>query len=173
MLVIMSLLKSERAHLLEERAQLYYRAISTLLDTWNQWRSTGSTSRVQSTIPFDRVVQVWAAVASWMRRTRPTGVVHRAQLIRQLERVLAEKEYAEVGDDAQQGAETYLRRGSRGGLLELRATKMFAFWHSTSRNFFLQLNSRHRAVAPSTVYSHYEAIQGGVRLFCSLLDMSD
>lgn len=134
MLVIISLIRYEKARLPEERVQLYNRAVNTLMDTWNQWRSQQAKEIGGVTLPLDRLIRVWGAVAEWMRREKPTGVVHRAELKRELVRVLEEKEYDE--DTPEATAEAYLRAAAdRAGLLEERGFEIFGFWHPTFEEF--------------------------------------
>lgn len=134
MLVIISLIRYEKARLPEERVQLYNRAVNTLMDTWNQWRSRQAKELGGATLPLDRLIRVWGAVAEWMRREKPTGVVHRAELKRELVRVLEEKEYDEETPEAT--AEAYLRAAAdRAGLLEERGIEIFGFWHPTFEEF--------------------------------------
>jgi HEAT repeat protein len=134
MLVIISLIRYEKARLPEERVQLYNRAVNTLMDTWNQWRSLQAKELGGAMLPLDRLIRVWGAVAEWMRREKPTGVVHRAELKRELVRVLVEKEYDE--DTPEATAEAYLRAAAdRAGLLEERGFEIFGFWHPTFEEF--------------------------------------
>lgn len=134
MLVIISLIRYERARLPEERVQLYNRAVNTLMDTWNQWRSLPGKDVGGALLPLDRLTRVWGAVAEWMRRNKPTGVVHRAELKRELIRVLEEKEFDE--DTPEATAESYLKAAAdRAGLLEERGFDIFAFWHPTFEEF--------------------------------------
>jgi HEAT repeats/NACHT domain len=134
MLVIISLIRYEKARLPEERVQLYNRAVNTLMDTWNQWRSRQAKDIGGATLPLDRLIRVWGAVAEWMRREKPTGVVHRAELKRELVCVLEEKEYDE--DTPEATAEAYLRAAAdRAGLLEERGIEIFGFWHPTFEEF--------------------------------------
>jgi hypothetical protein len=134
MLVIVSLVRHERTRLPEERVQLYHRAVNTLMDTWNQWRSQLGRDVAGTMLPLDRLVRVWGAIAEWTRRERPTGVVHRAELKRKLVEVLRDREYAER--DAEETAESYLRAAAdRAGILEERGQDIFAFWHPTFEEF--------------------------------------
>lgn len=69
-----------------------------------------------------------------MRRTKPTGVIHRAELKRKLVEVLKNYEYDE--DDPGATAESYLNAAAnRAGLLEERGPGIFAFWHPTFEEF--------------------------------------
>jgi hypothetical protein len=133
MLVIVSLIRYERARLPEERVQLYHKAVNTLMDTWNQWRSRLGREVGGTTLPVDRLVRVWGAVAEWTRRERNTGVFHRAELKRRLVEVLREQEH---DGDPQPTAESYLRAAAhRAGILEERGPDVFAFWHPTFEEF--------------------------------------
>lgn len=134
MLVIVSLIRYERTRLPEERVQLYQRAVNTLMDTWNQWRSQLGRDAGGVMLPLDRLVRVWGAVAEWTRRERNTGVVHRAELKRKLVEVLRDREYADR--NAEETAESYLRAAAdRAGILEERGQDIFAFWHPTFEEF--------------------------------------
>jgi HEAT repeat protein len=69
-----------------------------------------------------------------MRRTKPTGVIHRVELKRKLVEVLKYYEYDE--DDPGATAESYLNAAAnRAGLLEERGPGIFAFWHPTFEEF--------------------------------------
>lgn len=134
MLVIVSFIRYEKARLPEERVQLYSAAVNTLMDTWNHWRSQLGRDAGGATLPLDRLVRVWGAVAEWTRRTRNTGVVHRAELKRKLVEILREREYDD--EDPEATAEAYLRAAAdRAGLLEERGPDIFAFWHPTFEEF--------------------------------------
>ncbi|HEY7770781.1 HEAT repeat domain-containing protein [Longimicrobium sp.] len=134
MLVIVSLIRYEKARLPEERVQLYNKAVNTLMDTWNHWRSLPGKDVGGVTLPLDRLVPVWGAIAEWTRRTNNTGIMHRAELKRRLVEVLEQREYDE--DDADATAESYLRAAAdRAGLIEERGTNIFAFWHPTFEEF--------------------------------------
>jgi hypothetical protein len=134
MLVIVSLIRYERARLPDERVQLYHKAVNTLMDTWNQWRSRLGREVGGTTLPVDRLVRVWGAVAEWTRRERNTGVFHRAELKRRLVEVLRTQEYDD--GDPEATAESYLRAAAqRAGILEERGTDVFAFWHPTFEEF--------------------------------------
>jgi hypothetical protein len=134
MLVIVSLIRHERTRLPEERVQLYHRAVNTLMDTWNQWRSQLGHDAGGVALPLDRLVRVWGAIAEWTRRERNTGVVHRAELKRKLVEVLRDREYVER--DAEATADSYLRAAAdRAGILEERGQDIFAFWHPTFEEF--------------------------------------
>jgi hypothetical protein len=134
MLVIVSLIRYEELRLPEKRVQLYNRAVATLLDTWNIWRSQPRCSVGGVVLPLDRLVRVWAGIAAWARAEKPTGLLHRPELLRRLIRVLAQHEYDE--EDPEATAESYLKAASEhAGLLEERATGVFAFWHSTFEEF--------------------------------------
>lgn len=134
MLVILALIRHERTRLPQERVQLYNRAVSTLVDTWNRGRSLAGIDVGGVHLPLERMVRVWGAVAEWTRRARPAGVVHRAELKRKLVEILREREYDE--DDPEATAESYLNAAAdRAGLLEERGRDIFAFWHPTFEEF--------------------------------------
>ncbi|MCA1603986.1 MAG: NACHT domain-containing protein, partial [Acidobacteria bacterium] len=136
MLVIISLLRYEHARLPQQRVQLYNRAVRTLLETWNVWRSQlAGAGEVDGTeLSPERLISVWGEVAEWTRRTKPTGIMHRAELKRELVRILRDQELDE--DDPEATAESYLRAATqRAGLLEERGAEVFAFWHATFEEF--------------------------------------
>lgn len=134
MLVIVSLIRYERTRLPEKRVQLYHRAVNTLMDTWNQWRSQLGLEPGGVALPLDRMIRVWGAVAAWTRRERNTGVVHRAELRRRLVEVLREREYADR--EAEDTAESYLRAAAgQAGILEERGPDVYAFWHPSFEEF--------------------------------------
>jgi HEAT repeat protein len=134
MLVIVLLIRQEQARLPEERVQLYNRAVNTLMDTWNQWRSLPGKDMGGVLLPLARLVPVWGAIAEWTRRSKPTGVMHQAELKRELVCVLREHEFDEESPEAT--AESYLKAAAeRAGLLEERAAGYFAFWHPTFEEF--------------------------------------
>jgi hypothetical protein len=165
MLVIISLIRYERAHLSEERVQLYNRAISTLLDTWNQWRSSLARDVRERPIPFDRLIPVWASVAAWMRAEKPTGVVHREELKRRLRKVIVAKELDQ--DDSAELAERYLAMAASSGLLEERANDIFAFWHPTFEEYLAAVDLSTPTGASIKAILPSGAILAGGRLFCS------
>jgi hypothetical protein len=134
MLVIVSLIRYEKARLPEERVQLYNKAVNTLMDTWNHWRSLPGKDVGGVTLPLGRLVRVWGTIAEWTRRTNNTGIMHRAELKLQLVQVLKRPEYDE--EDPEATAESYLRAAAdRAGLIEERGTNIFAFWHPTFEEF--------------------------------------
>jgi hypothetical protein len=134
MLVIFALIRHEQARLPEERVQLYNRAVNTLMDSWNRGRCLEGIDVGGAHLPLDRLVRVWSAVAEWTRRTKPTGVVHRAELKNKLIEILLEEELDE--EDPIATAESYLNAAAdRAGLLEERGKDIFAFWHSTFEEF--------------------------------------
>ncbi|HVG11132.1 MAG TPA: HEAT repeat domain-containing protein [Thermoanaerobaculia bacterium] len=134
MLVILALIRHEQARLPEERVQLYDRAVKTLMDTWNRGRSLAGIDVGGVQLPINNLVRVWGAVAEWTRRTKPTGIVHRAELTRKLVEILRDQELDE--DNPEATAESYLNAAAdRAGLLEERGKDIFAFWHPTFEEF--------------------------------------
>jgi hypothetical protein len=134
MLVILALIRHEQARLPEERVQLYDRAVKTLMDTWNRGRSLAGIDVGGAHLPINNLVRVWGAVAEWTRRTKATGVVHRAELTRKLVEILRDQELDE--DNPEATAESYLNAAAdRAGLLEERGKDIFAFWHPTFEEF--------------------------------------
>ena len=134
MLVILALIRHEQARLPEERVQLYDRAVKTLMDTWNRGRSLAGIDVGGVHLPINNLVRVWGAVAEWTRRTKATGVVHRAELARKLVEILHVQELDE--DNPEATAESYLNAAAdRAGLLEERGKDIFAFWHPTFEEF--------------------------------------
>lgn len=134
MLVIISLIRFEQARLPEQRVQLYNRAVCTLMDTWNYWRSLQPVEAGGAHLPLDRLIRVWGAVAEWTRHNRPTGVIHRVELKRELVRILEEFEFDDDGAEAT--ADSYLNAAAnRAGLLEERGRDIFAFWHPTFEEY--------------------------------------
>ena len=134
MLVIISLIRREGGRLPEKRVELYNRAVNTLMDTWNRWRTEGAANVGGSHLPIDRLVSVWGRIAEWTRRTKSTGVIHRAELKTKLVEVLIEKELDD--EDPENTAESYLNAAAnKAGLLEERGKDIFAFWHPTFEEF--------------------------------------
>jgi NACHT domain len=134
MLVIVALIRREGRRLPDKRVQLYQRAVETLMETWNQFRNVAEEIGGGETLPVDRLTRVWGAVARWTRETRPTGVIHRAELKRKLAVVLEEMEYDE--NTPEETAEAYLEAAARrAGILEERGTDIFAFWHPTFEEY--------------------------------------
>lgn len=133
MLVIFALIRHEQARLPEERVQLYNRAVSTLMDSWNRGRCLAGIDVGGARFPLKDLVRVWSAVAAWTRETKPRGV-HRAELTRKLVEILRQKELDE--DDPEKTAESYLNAAAdRAGLLEELAKDIFGFWHPTFEEF--------------------------------------
>jgi hypothetical protein len=134
MLVILALIRHEQARLPEERVQLYDRAVKTLMDTWNRGRSLAGIDVGGVHLPINNLIRVWGAIAEWTRRTKATGVVHRAELKRKLVEILRDQELDE--DYPEATAESYLNAAAdRAGLLEERGKDIFAFWHPTFEEF--------------------------------------
>jgi predicted NACHT family NTPase len=134
MLVIIALIRYEGRRLPEKRVQLYERAVKTLMDTWNRWRSDPQISVGGLELPYEKLVQVWARVAEWTRREKLTGVVHREELRRRLIETLQDLEFDE--DDPGATADSYLNAAvEKAGLLEERGQNIFAFWHPTFEEF--------------------------------------
>lgn len=134
MLVIISLIREERAHLPEERVQFYECAVKTLMDTWSAWRAATASKPPGKRLPTERLVQVWAAIALWMRKEQPSGLVGRGELSRRLVEILVEKEFDE--DAPEQTAQSYLdAAAANAGLLAERRQHVFAFWHPTFEEF--------------------------------------
>ena len=88
MLVIIALIHFEDHHLPGRHVELYNRAVNTLMDNWNRWRSHAGIDAGGVQLPLKDTVRVWAAIAEWTRREKPTGVVHRAELQRKLVEIL-------------------------------------------------------------------------------------
>jgi hypothetical protein len=134
MLVVMLLVRLERGTLPERRVELYDRAVTTLMETWNVWRSRSAGPRHGRQLSAERLVRVWGAVAEWMLRNRSTGIVHRPELIRQLVRVLTDRERDD--EDPEATATEYLEvAADHAGLMEERTRGVFAFWHPTFQEF--------------------------------------
>jgi hypothetical protein len=134
MLVIVLLIRYEQARLPEERVHLYHRAVLTLLDSWNYSRSLTSREVGGVGLPVAALLRVLGRVAEWSRREKPTGIIHRAELKRELVRILKEEELDD--EDPDPTAESYLRAAAeRAGLLEERGPQVFAFWHATFEEF--------------------------------------
>jgi hypothetical protein len=133
MLVIAALVRLDGMRLPQKRVQLYDRAVHTLMDTWNRWRSQlGRQAGVF--LPVEQMVQVWGAVAGWTRAEGNTGVVHEAALERKVTEVLCGLEYA--AGEAGATARTYLQAAAgRAGILEERGKHIFAFWHPTFEEY--------------------------------------
>jgi hypothetical protein len=134
MLVIVALIRYESTRLPDKRVQLYERAVNTLMDTWNVWRSRLGQEVQGTVLPRERMVEVWGAVAAWTRAAGDTGVVHRGELRRKVAAVLREREYADR--DAEPTADAYLQAAAgQAGILEERGRDIFAFWHPTFEEF--------------------------------------
>jgi HEAT repeat protein len=134
MLVIVALIRFEQLRLPERRVQFYDRAVTTHMHTWNVWRASANANVGGLSLPYDRLVRVWGAVAEWARRGRITGVIHRHDLKRQLVAVL--ERYELDDEDPEATAESYLNAAAhRAGLLEERGPNVFAFWHPTFEEF--------------------------------------
>lgn len=144
LLTLILLIRRQGVRLPIWRVQLYKLAVDVLTEMWNAWRL--DSERVTETrLPNEQLIRVWAAVAEWSRRTRPTGVLHRAALKREIAHILAAKELdkecsGELIDDYLEAA------AKRIGLLEERAPDIFAFWH---RSFEEYLAAVELATPPS------------------------
>ena len=134
MLVIISLIRYEHTKLPQERVRLYDIAVKTLMETWNFWRSKVAGVSAETQLKIDDLIIVWSAVAEWTRRTKPTGVVHRAELKAKLIEILEAEDLG--GRRPADTAEAYLDAAARrAGLLEERGPDIFAFWHPTFEEF--------------------------------------
>lgn len=131
LLVIMALLRQETARLSEQRAELYNRAVNTLLDTWLKWKQT--TEAQGEDVPIERLITVWSSVAAWMRAERDTGVVHEKDLRSRIERELKVQELEESGFSERAAA--YFDAAAKSGILEERGPRIFGFWHPTFEEF--------------------------------------
>lgn len=131
MLAIAAALHREHGCLPQGRVEFYDRIIRTLMDTWNHWRSHLPRSVRRGKILKPRqLVAVWAAVAEWSHRSRPTGILYREELKREVVRVLKQKKLDEGRPD--DTTDCYFDAASnRAGLVEERGYGIFAFWHPT------------------------------------------
>lgn len=133
MLVVISLIRQERVRLPQRRVLLYERAVKTLMDTWNDWRTSPAVDAGGAVLPYERMLRVWAAAARWMHQERPTGIVHRVELRLVLVDFLRQHDDSA---DPELTAESYLNAAThQAGLLEERATNVFGFWHPTFQEF--------------------------------------
>ncbi|HIJ64302.1 MAG TPA: NACHT domain-containing protein, partial [Candidatus Hydrogenedentes bacterium] len=134
MLVIIALIRHDEARLPDERVRLYEKAVATLMETWNRCRSLANVDVGGATLPLNHLISVWGAVAEWARREKPTGMMHRGELERRIVHILEERELDD--EDAAATAESYLNAAvERAGLIEERATNIFAFWHPTFEEY--------------------------------------
>ena len=134
LLVVMALIYREKKRLPERRVELYDAIVNTLLDTWNHWRSTARHNAGGVALPRHHLLRVLAKVALWSRRDKPTGVLPRVELRREIVRALEEMELAE--GDALATAQSYLNTAvEQAGILEERVPGVFAFWHPTFEEF--------------------------------------
>jgi HEAT repeat protein len=131
MLVIICLIRHEQARLPEQRVKLYSRALNTLLDTWNQWRSElPQASGVQLSI--ENLTNVLSKVARWTRSEKP--IIHREELHRKIVSILRDEELDNQTPEAT--AKSYLEAiVGKAGLLEERSNNIFAFWHPTFEEY--------------------------------------
>ncbi|MBC7883730.1 MAG: NACHT domain-containing protein [Anaerolineae bacterium] len=133
MLVIICLIRHEQARLPEQRVKLYARALNTLLDTWNQWRSE-LPQAAGIELSIDNLTVVLSKVARWTRSEKPTGIIHREELHRKIVSILQDEELDSQTPEAT--AKSYLEAiVGKAGLLEKRSSNIFAFWHPTFEEY--------------------------------------
>jgi HEAT repeat protein len=133
MLVVISLIRQEHLRLPQHRTLLYERAVRTLMETWNDWRSAPAVDVGGTLLSYGGMVRIWGAVARWMHGERPNGIVHRERLHHVLVDILREHG---VGADLELTADSYLNAAARqAGLLEERAPNVFAFWHPSFEEY--------------------------------------
>ena len=123
-----------------ERAQLYDRAIRTLLQRWNQWRAAlpgAGTDATAQGAPLDEetLIRAFGEVALRQQRNcRSRPVMHRARLQRWLSRALLRSGLPR--EVASATARSYIQAAAgRVGLLEERGPRQFVFWHQTLQEY--------------------------------------
>jgi hypothetical protein len=162
MLVIVALVRYEGGRLPGQRVALYQRAVNTLLETWNRFRSSPDIDLGGVILPRPEMQEVWGAVAEWMHRKKPTGFVYRAELKQKLIEVLKDREYDD--DRPEFTADSYLNAAvERHGLLEERAPDIFAFGTPPSKSFWQLWSLPQRLARPLSGFSHSEKTHGGKR----------
>ena len=131
-LVMCLFLRSAGTKLPEQRVELYGRVVQLLLGTWNAVRSDLEIEGAR--LDDSDLLRVLAAIAAWMRRTHPTGMVQRSELIDQISQVLISLELDD--EHPEKTANAYLDAVTRrSGLMEERATDVFAFWHPSFEEY--------------------------------------
>lgn len=132
LLTLIILIRRRGIRLPSRRVQLYQLSVDLLMELWNYWRSVGLSGggSAAAGLSTNQLISVWAAVAEWAHRTRPTGVLHRAMLAREITRLTGERNLAGASNVVD--VEAYLDVAARrAGILEERAPKLFSFWHPT------------------------------------------
>lgn len=99
-LTFLALLHVVEGHLPERRVSLYHRLSELLVERWNTARSLAGP---RDSIPYGEALRIFAPLAWWMLRERPSGFIKESDLIRQLTNQLVER-----GEDA--GAASRLTR---------------------------------------------------------------
>ena len=145
LLVMICELCQNGAKLPIERAQLYEKAIATLLDRWNHWRSLSKRSSNVPPLPAHELRQALASIAL-RQRIKQHPVLHRALLIRWLAKALQKKGHSFT--QAQSLAETYIAAAAgQAGILDERGKGQFVFWHQTFEEYLaaVALTGRRKA----------------------------
>lgn len=121
-----------------DRAQLYERAIRTLLQRWNQWHS--ELQEAEGSVPTeslteDALYSAFSEVALLQQRSSQTRpVMNAARLQRWLHQSLVRGGMAR--EVAQKTARNYVQAAAgRAGLLEERGPQQFVFWHQTFQEY--------------------------------------
>lgn len=134
LLIIAALIHRERKHLPERRVELYDAIVSTLIETWNNWRSSARYNTGGASLSLQQMRRVLGKIALWARREKPTGVMPRGELKRQLTSAL--ESLGQIDNDVESTVDSYLNAAvEQAGLLEERVPGVFAFWHPTFEEF--------------------------------------
>ncbi|MBC8876047.1 MAG: HEAT repeat domain-containing protein [Planctomycetes bacterium] len=138
MLTICALIRHQGFHLPDRRVELYDKALTVLIHSWNAARSLAGrdVGREERQAPTERV---WRAVAYWMHESTGRGVMHRGRLEEKLVEVLRGRGLTEHA--AEEAAASYIDTAAESsGLLEARGPKTFAFIHMTFEEYLAALH---------------------------------
>lgn len=134
LLTILALMKRQGTALPERRVELYHRCVETLLSTWNRARGLGRAPAEPMAIEDTRAtLKILAPLALWMHQTSPgSGLVKRAEMLRQLERLLE----AQGEPETDRAAERFLADAREyAGLLLERGPSLYGFIHLTFEEY--------------------------------------
>lgn len=137
LLTLLILLRKRGIQLPARRILVYQLSVELLMELWNYWRrerSSPTASRLAGGLSTNDLLRLWAAMAEWAHRHRPTGVLYKQIIIRELERIISERHL--VGEGNFIDIDAYLEAASnRAVILEERAKDLFAFWHPTFEEY--------------------------------------
>lgn len=121
------------ASLPAERAQLYDRAVQTLLERWNLWRSLDPQHKDVPLLPAAELRRALARIALRQRKEQHP-ILHHARLVRWLASALRNE--SRSASQVRELAERYITAAAgQAGVLDERGPGQFVFWHQTFEEY--------------------------------------